>query len=191
MKINTTAKSRKKLIIPLAVVLLLATGGYAAAASINNLWPFAHSSQTEENDPQAAEPEVSDINDTEEASEENPEATPRPQTSSNDEPSKQLTPGNTENPDIKPVKPTISHATQNGDSIEVVATFNTTANGTCRLTLSKPGEQNINRESPITVGPSYYICGFTVGDVSGAGWTASVTHAYNDRLSDLVSKKVE
>lgn len=191
MKINTTAKSRKKLIIPLAVVLLLAVGGYAAAASMNNLWPFADSNQTEENEPQAAEPEVSDINDTEEAAVENPEATSRSQTSSSDEPSKQLTPGNTEDPDAKPVKPTISHATQSGDSIEVVAIFNTTANGTCRLTLSKTGAQTINRESPITVGPSYYICGFTVEGVSGTGWTATVTHANNNNVSDAVKQRVE
>lgn len=172
------------------VVLLIASVGYTVAASINNnLWPFT--SQDEENSKQTTEPEVSDINDTDEAAEKNPDATSRSQASDDSEPSKQLTPGNTENSGAKPVKPTISHATQSGNTIEVVATFNTTANGTCRLTLSKPGAQSINRESPITVGPSYYICGFTVNDAVGDGWVATVTHAHNSNVSDVVTQRVE
>lgn len=187
MKINTSTESRKKLILSAAIALLIGVGGYTALAASNNIWPFADSSQSTDK----PEPEVSDINDTEEAAKENPEATSRSTQSSDAEPTKQLTPGNTEDTNTKPVMPEISHATQSGDSVEVVATFSTTANGVCRLTLSKPGAENINRESPITIGSSYYICGFTVNNVSGSGWTATVTHAYSGKISDSASQKVE
>lgn len=111
---------------------------------------------------------------------------------SNPQDNKNLIPENKEDAASKPITPTIARVSQDQKgTIEVVATFDTTANGTCRLTLSKPGSQTITRESPITVGPSYYVCGFTVNDATGTGWTASVQHVNNGQVSDSASQEIK
>lgn len=190
MKINKSAKSSKKPLVITAAVVVLAICSYLAVANAQGIWPFADKSSSDKSGHEA-KPRVSDENDTPEAAQKNPEApsqsTDRPDNTS----SKDLTPGNTEDTSGKPLPPEISHATQSGSSIEVVATFSSTANGSCLLTLSKPGAQSIHRESPITVGPSYYLCGFTVEDSPGNDWTATVTHSYNGKQSDSVSQKVQ
>lgn len=111
---------------------------------------------------------------------------------SNSQENKNLIPENKEDASSKPITPTIARVSQDQNgTIEVVATFDTTANGTCRLTLSKSGSQTVTRESPITVGPSYYVCGFTVNNATGTGWTASVQHVNNDQVSDSVSQEIK
>ncbi|UTX51391.1 hypothetical protein KI440_00275 [Candidatus Saccharibacteria bacterium TM7i] len=107
--------------------------------------------------------------------------------------SKGLTPSNEEQPQSSGslIKPTIARAEKYGSTIEVVATFPSTATGHCELTLSKDGAASISRTAPITVGPSYYICGFTVENISGTGWTASVKHVSGAQQSDTVKQKVE
>lgn len=104
---------------------------------------------------------------------------------------KQLTPSNKESTEGAPLKPTISSVRRlNSSEVQIVATFNQTANGSCKLELSKPGARTIVQESPVTIGPSYYLCGFTVSGVEGGNWTASVTHLHAGKSSETVRAEV-
>lgn len=177
--------SKKPLIITLITVVLLTGVGVGAF-----FWTKSNNNSTEiPLNPQTSHVEDKIINDDAELFDEieNADQQPRP----NEDNSKSLTPGNTEDASAKPLAPEIARATQDGNTIEVVAIFRSTANGSCRLTLSKPGASDITREARITVGPSYYLCGFTVENISGSGWTAAVTHLNNNQESETVTRAVQ
>jgi hypothetical protein len=106
---------------------------------------------------------------------------------------KDTTPGNVEDTSSKPITPYIQSAQQiDGSTIRVAAAFSSTANGSCRITLSKPGETDITQDVNIIVVPNGYACnGWSVTAPSSGGWTAKVVHLYNSKESDSVTQKVE
>lgn len=188
MKIQSKHSILKKVTILLSIIVFL-IGIFITYAAYFQYWPFNANDTIES---QKTKPSVSEINDTPEASVKNPESPNNANESERnkaDHP-KQITPGNKESVDTKPIAPNIARADKIGNTIEVVATFNTTANGHCELKLSKSGEDSIYKEARITVGPSYYVCGFTADNIFGDGWSASVTHVYKNNKSDTVSQKV-
>lgn len=104
--------------------------------------------------------------------------------------SKELLP-TTNDSNADPITPLITRAEKTNTSIEVVAIFTATTGGKCELTLSKDGAENIIRTANVTVGPSYYICGFTAENVPGDNWTASVRNILNNKRSEPSTLKVE
>lgn len=177
-------KPSKPLIAALLIAILAV--GYFTYAYSASTWPFQKDSTSEEHE---TNPRVSDVNNTPEASVEFPES-PNNTEDEDVRSSKSLSPANIEDSSAKPTKPEIARITKTGSTIEIVATFNTTVNGTCKLKLSTKGQQDIRKEAPITIGPSYYICGFNVENVQGADWMATVTHVHNGKESDPVSQKI-
>ncbi len=104
--------------------------------------------------------------------------------------SKELTPSQTEQASEKPIAPEITRTNYENSTVTVVAIFRTTANGTCKLELRNPNQPSKYSEANITVGPSYYLCVFSVNDVTGSGWTAHVVHVNNGVESDPDMQKI-
>jgi|GEM_PF-2437185 len=87
---------------------------------------------------------------------------------------------NVETPTTAPEKPYLSRAEQiKSGEIKIVATLQHATPGYCELQLRKTGAQTISAEAYIVVGPSYYICSFTIPriEISPDGqWDVVVLH---------------
>lgn len=81
--------------------------------------------------------------------------------------------------------PNITRAEQTGDFIRVSALFSNPSSGSCTLKFEQTGQQTIQTEAPIVVGPSYYTCnGFRVPVSqfpSKGAWNITVTHNLNGK----------
>ena len=192
MKINTPAKkSRKKLIIPLVVVLLLAVGGYAAAASMNNLWPFAGSEESQDNSQQETDSEsgnTDDSNTPDQNTSDDAESEP-----ANHVPPKYDTPDDTAEP--AGLTGVISHASVRNNNLIVRTTINQfLSSGDCTLTLTRGSDgKTVTKKTAIVAGPSTSSCdGFDVPteELGSGNWNIVINLKSDDkqgRLTETVS----
>ena len=83
--------------------------------------------------------------------------------------------------------PNITRAEQTGDFIRVSALFSNPSNGSCTLKFEQTGQQTVQVEAPIVVGPSYYTCnGFRVPVSqfpSKGQWNLTLTHNLNGKTA--------
>lgn len=191
MKIKTKKNSRKNiLIISIAVAVLFAGGAFVYLKTQHSDNPQQDERSSKPSSKSVKNKKINeDANEFKESNQTRPETTESSPTS---EPSKAMTPGNEEDVSEKPpVRPEIANISRSGSTLEVVSIFRSTANGTCKLILSKSGKSDIVRESPITIGPSYYLCGFTVDGIDGSGWDATITHLYEGKESESVKQRIQ
>lgn len=84
--------------------------------------------------------------------------------------------------------PNITRAEQTGDFIRVSAIFSNPSNGTCTLRFEQAGQQAVQAEAPVVVGPSYYTCnGFRIPVAefpSKGSWDITVTHTMNGKTAN-------
>lgn len=191
MKIKTKKNSRRNIvIISIAAAVLFAGGAFAYLKTQH----FDNPQQNERSSkPSSKSVKNKNINEDAHTFKESDQTTPEAAESSpTPQPSKTLTPGNQE--DVSgslPVRPEIANISRSGNTLEVVAIFRTTANGKCKLVLSKSGQSDVVRESPITIGPSYYLCGFTIDGIDGPGWDAIITHLHEGKESESVKQRIQ
>jgi cytoskeletal protein RodZ len=91
-------------------------------------------------------------------------------------------------------KPAITRAEQSGDMIKVVATYSNTPRGNCQLRATIPNQTTLSYEAPIVIGPSYYVCSFTIPvssfPVSG-NWTVNLFQQVDTSKSESASVILE
>jgi hypothetical protein len=174
MKItNKNKKNTTIILLIISAVLLLSAGVFAYVVQRS----AETDTTSQDTNGRITEEQVKDIED-------------KPASPSNEEDTK--TQPVQEDPTVtKPVQPRILSAYQEGEMVRVSADFTVTAGGTCRLTLSKPGQADIVETAEIIVVPSGYACnGFLVKVPSQGNWTASVVHIENSVESEAATSRV-
>lgn len=83
--------------------------------------------------------------------------------------------------------PNITSAQLVGDYIRVSAIFSKPSSGKCILKFEQTGQTKLQKEAPIVVGPSYYVCnGFRVpaSELPAKGkWNIIVIHELNGKTA--------
>jgi hypothetical protein len=89
------------------------------------------------------------------------------------------------------VTPVITFAQENAGFVSLGSFFNSPTSGSCELTLSKAGEVNIVKTTPVQL-QSQYICQFwDVAVPSSGGWTAKLVNINGSSRSTAAEMGVE
>lgn len=176
MKINTSRKSYKKLLLATGAVMLVAAVGYGTYASTTNHWPFVASQQAASNNT-SPETATSSPDQTSTAPVDTENTTGSDKTTT---PTSPKTPDNNDSPN-KPtsdkVGVTITSITTNDNAVQVRSLIEAvTSSGSCTLTFSKNGT-NVVKTSGIQALPSSSTCkGFSIplGELSKGTWNVTL-----------------
>ena len=191
MKINTPAKrTRKKLIIPLIVVLLIGAGTYTIVAATNNLWPFTASEESrEETDLRQTSSEPVTTENSEDSAQntlEDPENNPESHI-----PPKYDTPDDTVESDG--LTGVISHTSVRDGNLVIRTTINQfLSNGDCILTLTRSSDnKTVTKKAPIVANPSTSSCdGFDIptSELGSGSWNVVINLKSGDQQGRLTNK---
>lgn len=188
MKIKTTKRSHKKIIIG-AVVILVAIGAYLAAAHHFLWFPFqstATPSSEEVNKVDYDKPTSTQTDAGLSAKESfetrQTEATQQQQGSSS-----------TPSQSSETVETVITSANRSGTTLSVRTMMTTLdANGQCTLKLVKSGGSSVTQTAGTQTMGSYSICsGFDVQNIDSGHWTISVTYKGSAGQTGSATKEVD
>lgn len=192
MKINTTAKSKKKLVtIALVATFIVACGAYVAIAATNDLWPFANSDKSQTDNQEEADTEsvvtdgdIDSVHGNNNSSGQgNEEDSPE-----NHIPPKYDTPANT--PEPASLTGVISHASVRNDNLVIRTTINQfLSSGDCSLTLTRSSDsKTVTKRTSIAAGPSTSSCdGFDIPttELGSGNWDIVINLKSGDRQGRL------
>lgn len=83
--------------------------------------------------------------------------------------------------------PQIARANQSGSSVKVVATLKKQSTGKCEARFSKANQSTISRSTTVEVGPTYYVCSFSVPSSSfpeNGVWELVVLHKVGNKVAN-------
>lgn len=178
MKIKKSSVSKKVLIVVMLALLVVGVGAYFL------LQPKAPKT---ENDSRSSQSNGDTEKDT--------DSSPKPSSPVViDEPSG----GQTNDPDTPATSveaPVIERSSQREgeDNVKIVATLKEPSTGTCEARLTRSGESSVIKKTPVTVGPSYYVCSFSipVSNFSSSGtWELVVLHQSGSSVANSSVKEV-